>query len=268
MTQPKWQFASRFRRHAFGWRSDTPILRIKEAVVEIKAVAKRDPVLAAEGAIKLLEKLSPALEQVDSSSGAVGTAVTRAIDALVPIISGAQVDRRTRHAWLHRLWDAAQDDQLSYLKGLDDHWGELCVVPELASAWADVLLPLLHQAWSPDAPSRGYFSGTNVCLSCLAAAGRHDELLALLERSPYNSWGQRVWGVRALVAMGREVEALQYAEASRDINAPLAEIDRTCEEILLSSSMAEEAYRRYALTANTGNTNLATFRAIAKKYPH
>ena len=27
----KWQFASRFRRHAFGWRSDTPIQRIKYA---------------------------------------------------------------------------------------------------------------------------------------------------------------------------------------------------------------------------------------------
>jgi hypothetical protein len=28
----KWQFAPHFRRHAFGWRSDMPIQRIKEAV--------------------------------------------------------------------------------------------------------------------------------------------------------------------------------------------------------------------------------------------
>lgn len=64
MTAYKWQFAPRFRRSAFGWRSDVPIQRIKEALVEIKAVARKDPVLAAEGAVTLLEKLSPALEQV------------------------------------------------------------------------------------------------------------------------------------------------------------------------------------------------------------
>lgn len=32
--------------------------------------------------------------------------------------------------------------------------------------------------------------------------------------------------------------------------------------------MLDEAYRRYAIEANQGTTNLATFRAIAKKYPH
>ena len=61
----KWQFAPRFRRHAFGWRSDTPIQRIKEALSEIKQVARKEPLLAAEGAVTLLEKLSPALAQVD-----------------------------------------------------------------------------------------------------------------------------------------------------------------------------------------------------------
>lgn len=75
MDKYKWQFTSRFRRHAFGWRSDTPVKRIKEAVLEIKQVARKEPVLAADGAIKFLEKLSPALEHVDSSSGAIGTAV-------------------------------------------------------------------------------------------------------------------------------------------------------------------------------------------------
>lgn len=83
MSPHKWQFAPRFRRHAFGWRSDTPILRIKEAVPEIKLVARKDPALAAEGAVIFLEKLSPAIEQVDSSSGLIGTAVNRAIDTMV-----------------------------------------------------------------------------------------------------------------------------------------------------------------------------------------
>jgi hypothetical protein len=48
-TTYKWQFAPRFRRKAFGWKSDTPILRINEALTEIKAAAKKEPMLAAEG---------------------------------------------------------------------------------------------------------------------------------------------------------------------------------------------------------------------------
>ena len=41
---------------------------------EIKGVARRDPIHAADGAVVFLERVSPALEQVDSSSGAIGTA--------------------------------------------------------------------------------------------------------------------------------------------------------------------------------------------------
>ncbi len=67
-----WTFRSQFRAGAFGWRSDLPIKRIKEAVAEIKKAARKDEVLAAEGAVIFLEKVSGALAQVDSSSGAIG----------------------------------------------------------------------------------------------------------------------------------------------------------------------------------------------------
>ena len=43
-----WTFASRFRRGAFGWRSDPAITRIKEALAEIKAVNRKEPMRAAE----------------------------------------------------------------------------------------------------------------------------------------------------------------------------------------------------------------------------
>ncbi len=76
----KWVFVARFRRGAFGWKSALPIQRLKEALTEIRQIARADPALAAEGAVVLLERLSPALEHVDSSSGAIGTAVNRAID--------------------------------------------------------------------------------------------------------------------------------------------------------------------------------------------
>jgi hypothetical protein len=73
MAAYKWTFAPRFKRNGFGWRSSLPIQRLKEAVSEIRSVARRDPALAAEGAVLLPEKVSPALEHVDGSSGALGT---------------------------------------------------------------------------------------------------------------------------------------------------------------------------------------------------
>lgn len=268
MSPHKWQFAPRFRRHAFGWRSDTPILRIKEAVSEIKSVARKDPVLAAEGAVIFLEKLSPALEQVDSSSGAIGTAANRAIDTLVPIIAKADVSSSIRENWLERLWQAIQDDAIPYIEILGDSWGELCVSPELASHWADEFMPVVKSVWDPKASGQGYFKGTSACLACLYAAGRHQELLRLIDKAPLKWWHDRRWGVKALSAMGKKAEAIRYAEDSRGLNDPGWQIAQVCEAILLSSGLFDEAYRRYAAEANRGATNLATFRAIAKKYPN
>ena len=72
-TPAPWAFRSRFRRGAFGWRgSRLAMTRINEALAEIRAVARHDPASAAEGAVWLLERLSPALGQADSSSGALG----------------------------------------------------------------------------------------------------------------------------------------------------------------------------------------------------
>lgn len=264
----KWQFSSRFRRNAFGWRSDTPIQRIKEALTEIKQVARKEPVLAAEGAITLLEKLSPALEQVDGSSGAMGSAVNKAIATLVPLIAKADVDASLRQRWLGRLWKALDNDEMPYIELLGDYWGELCVTPELASRWADEFKPLVEGVWSPRASGHGFFKGTSVCLASLYAAGRYDELLALIDKAPFKWWHDRRWGVKALSAMGKKAEAIRYAEESRGRNDPGRQIAEACETILLSSGLADEAYQRYAIEANQGTTKLATFRAIAKKYPH
>lgn len=267
MTAHKWQFTARFRRQAFGWRSDLPIKRIQEAVKEIKQVARKEPVLAAEGAVTLLVKLSPALEQVDSSSGALGSAVNRTIDTLVPIIAKADVDTLLRERWLDRLWEALQEDDMPYIEILGDHWGDLCATPAVASQWADEFLPVLESMWSPKAPAHGFFKGTTACLASLYAADRHQELLALLDKAPFKWWHDRRWGVKALAAMGKKSEAIRYAEDSRGLNDPGWQIAQACEAILLSSGLADEAYRRYAIEANQATTYLATFRAIARKYP-
>ncbi len=264
----QWEFKARFRRHAFGWKSQPAITRIKQAVAEIKKVAKKDPVLAAEGAIAFLERVSPALEHVDGSSGSVGTAVNNAIAELVPTIANAPVEAKTREAWLERLFDAYQDDGIPYIEWLGDHWGTLCASKQIASAWADRLIDTVKLAWSPNPSQRGFFKGTSNCLSALVAAERYDDVLALLELAPYKRWHFRQYGVKALVAKGKKAEAIRYAEEGRGRNDSPVAIARACEEVLLSSGLIDEAYKRYGLEANQAGTYLATFRAVAKKYPH
>jgi hypothetical protein len=122
-------------------------------------------------------------------------------------------------------------------------------------------------ALSPDAGLRDFFKGTTNCLSALFAAGRHEELLALLAMDPYKFWHYRQFGVKALAALGRKADAIRYAEESRGLNDDPVAIARACEEVLLSSGLADEAYARYGLVANRAGTYLAWFRSVAKKYP-
>ena len=263
----KWAFKARFRRHAFGWKSQPAITRIVQAVAEIKKVAKMEPLLAAEGAIALLERVSPALEHVDSSSGSIGTAVNNAIAELVPLIASAPADSKTRAAWLDQLWEAYEDDGIPYIECLGDYWGELCGSKDVAATWGEQLAQTVRMSWSPDPELRGFFKGTSNCLSSLVAAERYDEVLALLELAPFKFWSYRQYGVKALAAQGKRAEAIRYAEEGRGLNDSPIAIARACEDVLLSSGLTDEAYRQYGLVANQGGTYLATFRAVTKRYP-
>lgn len=263
-----WAFRARFRRHAFGWRSQPAIARIKEAVAEIKKAARKGPLLGGEGAVLFLEKISPAIEQVDSSSGAIGTAVNNAVEALVPIIANAPADDKLRDDWLKRLWQAVEADDAPYLEMLPEHWGELCASAQCASHWADEFIDGVRMTWGPNPELRGYYKGTAACLSALLKAGRNEVILQLLQLAPYKFWHYRKWGVKALMAMGKKGEALSFAEDSRGLNQSDFLISEACEQILLSSGMSEQAYSRYAIAANWKTTYLSTFNAIVKKYPH
>ena len=262
-----WTFSPRFRAGAFGWRSEPAITRIKEAVSEIKAVAKKDPILGTEGAILFLQKLSPALQNIDGSSGAIGTAANRAIEALVPIIAKAPADPSLRRKWLEKLYQAHADDQIPYIESMADYWGELCVSPEIAAEWAERLAGTVETVFSRSQKEFGFFHGTPMAFSALLASGQHERLLVLIDLYPRKFWSYRKWGVQALVALGRKAEAIRYAEDCRGLNEPSWQIAQACEEILLSSGMVDEAYERYAYEADQAGTYLATFRAICKKYP-
>lgn len=263
----KWTFPARFRTGTYSWKaSRLACQRLREAVSEIKKVAKKDPVLGAEGAVRLMEKLWPALEHIDTSSGALGSAVYKTLNALIPIIVKAPADDKTRSKWLDRLWQAMADDGVDYLSPVGDRWGEICGSAEVAGRWADYLISTLRSCWSDPNPGR-YFHGTTACLSCLLVAGRHRELLDLLELDRHPMWHNRRYGVEALLALGKKADAVQYAEASRGLNQPDSMIDQACEAILISSALHEEAYQRYGLGAAVGNSYIARFRAVAKRYP-
>jgi len=262
----KWTFQGRFRRHAFGWKSQPAIQRLKQALGEIKKVARANPVLAAEGAVSLLERLSPALEHVDSSSGAIGTAVNNAIAELAPIMARAPAATDVREGWLERLWTAHEADRMPYIESLADYWGELCASKELANTWADRLVGITQMALSPDKNLRGHFHGTSACLSTLFTAERYSEIVGLLQGD--HLWHYERWAVKALDAMGKKTEAIEYAEACRGPWTSDAEVDEICEVILHDLGRIEEAYERYGLRASRTGTYLATLKAVAKKYPH
>ncbi len=261
----QWAFKARFRKGAFGWKSETPIKRIKEAVSEIKKVAKTSPETGAEGAVIFLERISAALEHVDSSSGAIGSAVNKAIEELVSVIANANVDRDVRAAWLERLWDAVQDDDIPYIETLAEHWGELCKNKDLATEWADGFEPIVQGCWGEDGDrSSGYFKGIPACLSCLYQAELFDRLFKLLEREPYKWLSHRRWGGLALAKQGKTWESIDYI---RECTDRFGGQSKLCEQILLEAGERDEAYNLYAMAANLCNTNIATFRAIKKKYP-
>lgn len=263
----KWIFPSRFRAGAYSWKASRLVCqRLREAVSEIKTVAKKNPLIGAEGAVRLMEKIWPALEHVDSSSGALGSAVNKTLDDLIPILVNAPADEKTRDTWLDRLWQAMADDGVDYLSPVGDRWGEICGSIEVAGRWGDDLVSTLRSCWTDQNPGN-YFHSATACLSCLLTTGRYEELLDLLELPRYPSWHYRRYGVEALLSMGRKAEAVQYAEASRGLNQPDSVIDQACEQILISSGLYEEAYRRYGLSAAVGNSYIARFRSVAKRYP-
>ena len=53
---------------------------MKEAVSEIKEVAKSDPVTSGDGAVSLMQRIWPALQGIDGSSGALRSAVNRTLE--------------------------------------------------------------------------------------------------------------------------------------------------------------------------------------------
>ena len=270
MAERKWQFKTKLRAKSYGWRgSRLAISRLKEAFSEIKAAAKSDPVAGGDGAVSLMERIWPAFQDIDTSSGALGTAVARTLDELIPILIDAPADHSTRSKWLTRLFEAVQNDGVEYLAPVEGQWGEIAHYPDLINEYADRLIGMVRRAWA-DHETFQHVIGTSICLSCLLEAGRYAELQELLSTRRMKFWSSHWFGAEALVRQGLWEAAVAYAEGVRsDTKSGYREIsiDRFCEDLLIRHGRSDEAYRRYGLRVVSGTTNLAIYRSLVRAYP-
>ena len=211
----KWQFKTKLRANAYGWRaSGLAVGRLKEAAAEIKSVAKSDPVGAGDGVVSLMERIWPAFQGIDTSSGALGAAVFRTVNELIPILTVESADHATRSKWLERLFEAVQNDGVEYLAPLEDRWGEIAQYPDLIDEYADRMIGMVRRAWADDQTFQ-HVIGTSICLSCLLEGGRYDELQELLATRRMKFWSWHRFGAEALVRQGLWEAAIAFAEAAR-----------------------------------------------------
>jgi hypothetical protein len=265
-----WKFKPKMRARSYGWQgTQKAVSRLKEAVSEIKVVARKDPVLAGEGVVCLMERIWPAFEHIDTSSGALGGAIYRTLNMMIPILVKAPADQRTRAKWLKRLVQAFEDDGVDYLAPVEERFGEIAVYPDLIKQYADDRLEFIKMAWS-QGDRFGFVHGTSICLSCLLEAGRHEELMALLGLRPSRNWYEDKFGMQSLLRQGRIEDALAFAEQMLAGDRPTyshGEIAQFCEGLLLQLGRSDEAYRVYGLPNATGTTYLGTYRSLVKRYP-
>ena len=269
MPTHKWKFKSHFRREAYGWKGTSlASKRMREAVSEIKKVGRKDPSLAGEGVVEFFVRLYPALMQIDGSSGALGTAIHRTVESLLPILIQADWDMNTRGKWLDKLYEAIVEDGWGTFDGLRGYWGELCVFPGLAHLWADQFFPAVRESLGEGSCS--YFTGMDMCLSCLLYTGRYDELKTLVESQRITFWPYNQFWAKALLKQGKPEEALAYAQqilAQDRTRNDKPSIDRFCEAVLIEMGRIEEAYGKYGLDIPSYGTYLNIYRGICKKYP-
>lgn len=199
----KWSFAPKFRKRSYPWNgTERASQQLKEAVREIRKVEKKDPELAAEGAIFLLEKIVPAIEQIDSSSGAIGATVHNTLQILFEIIGKAETTLVVRNQWLERIWETYQGDDSGFLDSTGDAWGRLCghsdYSRDLALQWAREMEECSEERRKNGDDQRYfYFRGEAIVLSCLLEVGIFDKVISLVEKWGHKSWYRRMYAAMA-----------------------------------------------------------------------
>jgi hypothetical protein len=123
---------------------------------------------------------------------------------------------------------------------------------------------------SSDHASFAFVATATLTLSCLLEAERYEELTDLVGLQKSRFWSDDRFVAEALLRQGREADALAHAESLlRNEQRPWGfhDISRFCETILVQQGREEEAYRRFGLPSASGNTYLAMWRDLVRRYP-
>lgn len=259
-----WQFQRHFRPNAYGWRSGPPLSRLRQALSELKQVARNDQVLAAEGAVRLIERLPPALEYTDDSSGSLRGGISQALELTAAFVSSADVDAQTRQDWLERLWTAYEQDERPWIEALGDLWGDLCGSELTAAQWAERLTPRPRPSQHAERIDYAYDRRTVAWLSASFRAGRHDAIVKALAEDQF--WPHARWAVAALRARGETERALSRAEAATGRFGSVEAL-QICEELLLELGRRDEAWQRFALEAHESPSRVKWLKSLLKTYP-
>ncbi|SFQ21950.1 hypothetical protein [Tranquillimonas alkanivorans] len=233
-------------------------------------MGRAEPVLAAEGVVALAERVWPAFEHIDTSSGALGSAVRKTLEDLLPILLEAPADAATRASWLERLRLAIFEDGVDYLAPLSNRFGEIAIYTKLVNEHADRDLELVQEAWA-DLARFSHVPTATLTLSCLLEAERYDELMDLLALRKTRLWFDEKFGAAALLRQGQEDAALALAAKLLEDDRQTwgrHDISRFCEGILRRQGKEDEAYLRFGLSSASGGTWLAIWRDLVKRYPH
>lgn len=258
------------RAGLYNWRSSSKAAaRLKAATTEIRNVYRSNPIVAGEGIVALAERIWPAFEQIDTSSGMLGSAVSRTLSDLLPILIEAPADLPTRARWLERLRAAIESDGVQYLDPISKRFGEIAHYSVLQNEHADRDLGIIRDAWS-DHSSYSFITTSTLTLSCLLEAGRYDELSEVVNLRKSRSWSDSRFVAEALLRQGRVSDALAYAGTMFE-PGNLSRMDREvalfCESILVRQGRQEEAYVQFGLPSASGNTYTAIWRDLVKRYP-
>ncbi|RWR04247.1 hypothetical protein [Paenirhodobacter populi] len=207
----KWSFRAGMRAGILGWKgSSKAIERLKLASAEIRVLRRTDPIVAAGGVISLAERIWPAFEHIDTSSGALGAAVARTLGDMLPVLIEAPAAEATRREWAERLRTAIEADGVDYLAPLAEQFGQIAAFPALQNEHADRDLGLIRYVWADHTRFSHVATGT-LTLSCLLEAERYSELMELLSLKNTHLWFDEKFAVEALLRQGRMDAALARA---------------------------------------------------------
>ena len=169
--------------------------------------------------------------------------------------------QRPRKQWLDRLFQAPGTMRSRTSRVRSPATGASSASPVIASTKADRLLDITRMALSPKKGCADTSTAPPCAAPHFSAPSDTTSLIELL--SVDCLWHYKRYAAKALAALGRTDEAIAYAESSRNPWAADWDINRVCEEILLTAGRVEEAYRRYGLISNTASTYVGTLRAVA-----